>query len=145
MEHLADVAQRNRGGQSVTANSSRPGSQAIPHFFLAGVLNAAVILWWPGIAVGMKEALIWFLLFMSVCWKTSCWFPAVFLDHCSPCSALVLCGVGLGLCSACEVLKDSLASATSLHEMWSCSECSCVGVIQRLSLHSSAEGLGFRV
>lgn len=43
------------------------------------------------------------------------WFPAVFLDHCSPCSALVLCGVGL--CSACEVLKDSLASATSLHEM----------------------------
>jgi len=58
MEHLADVAQRNRGGQSVPANSSRPGSQAIPHFFLAGVLNAAVILWWPGIAVGMKEALI---------------------------------------------------------------------------------------
>lgn len=58
--------------------------------------------------MGMKEALISFLLFVSVCWKTRCWFPAVFLDHCSPRGALVLCGVGLGLCSACDMLKAHL-------------------------------------
>lgn len=96
------------GGQSVTASSSTPRSQTFPHFFLAGVLHAAVNSRWPEIAVGMKEALISFLLFVSVCWKTRCWFPAVFLDHCSPCSALVLCGVGLGLCSACDMLKAHL-------------------------------------